>query len=315
MSSLDTPQVSVVICTRNRAASLRETLNSVLTAAKAAPDVTLEVVVVDNGSTDGTAERVREWAANADLNVRIAPEPRVGLANARNTGVEAARGDIIAFTDDDCRPQEDFFTALIKNYAEHDGPVIIGGRVELGDPQDLPMTIKTDKDPATFDGVDPGAFLIGSNLTINRAAWRKVGLMDERLGAGTPLKASEETDYIHRAWLAGIPIHYRPDLCVFHFHGRRSLDDMKKLWAGYSIGNGALFAKYWGTPYTRLLRWNVKNAVKELLGGPKVDATLGLTYRTMVLGNAEGMLRYWTQTPKQQPAAPATSASPTTSEA
>ncbi|HWA00956.1 MAG TPA: glycosyltransferase family A protein [Caulobacterales bacterium] len=309
------PQVSAVICTRNRVASLRETLESVKAAAAAAPGVAIEIVVVDNGSSDGTADMVRAWASEAPFDVRIAPEPRVGLAIARNTGVEAARGDIIVFTDDDCRPHTDYFTALLSNYAEISGPAIVGGRVELGDERDLPMTIKTEKEPATFDGLDPGAFLIGSNLTMNRAAWRKVGLMDERLGAGTPLKASEETDYIHRAWLAGVPILYRPDMCVFHFHGRRSIDDMKKLWAGYSIGNGALFAKYWGTPYTRLLRWNVKNAVKEMFGGPKVNAELGLTYRAMVRGNVAGMLRYWMQTPKAPPPAANPEPSPTASEA
>lgn len=291
---MNTPRVSIIVCTRNRADSLVETLNSIRTAAIASPDVGIELVVVDNGSTDGTADVVAAWAGKSSTPAtRIVPEPRAGLSIARNTGVAAAAGDIILFTDDDCRLAPDYLSRLIGAYADQAGAAIIGGRVELGDDRDLPMSIKTDRTAAIYDGVNPGAFLMGSNLTLNRAAWTRVGLMDERLGAGTPLKASEETDYVHRAHRAGIPILYRPDMCVFHFHGRRTIPEVKKLWRNYSIGNGALFAKYFGTPLVRQFRWNCKNALKELFRATTLDPDIGLTYRAMVIGNVEGMARYW----------------------
>ncbi|MEP7209470.1 MAG: glycosyltransferase family 2 protein [Alphaproteobacteria bacterium] len=288
------PRVSVIICTRNRANALRESLESVRVAASSGGPYA-ELVVVDNGSTDGTSELVEAWARDVppELPVRLVREPRTGLSIARNTGVAAARGEIILFTDDDCRLEPDYLLKLADVYADQTGPIIIGGRVELGDPRDLPMTIKTSREPATFDGVDVGAFVIGSNLTLSRATWSIVGLMDERFGAGTNFKASEETDYLHRAHLAGIPILYRPDLCVHHFHGRRTIPEVKKLWRNYSIGNGALYAKYFGTPLARQFLWNCKNAVKELFGAAKLDPELGLTYRDMAIGNVDGMIRYW----------------------
>ena len=288
------PRISVIICTRNRAHALRESLDSVrIAAGDGAPSV--ELVVVDNGSTDSTYATVETWAKDLppELPVRLVREPRAGLSIARNTGVANARGDIILFTDDDCRLESDYLKRLGEVYATQSGAVIIGGRVELGDPQDLPMTIKTDRTPAMFDGVDVGSFVIGSNLTLNRTAWTIVGLMDERFGAGGDFKASEETDYLHRAHLAGIPILYRPELCIYHFHGRRTVPEVKKLWRNYSIGNGALYAKYFGTPLVRQFRWNCKNAVKELFGAVKLEPSMGLTYRAMAIGNIDGMLRYW----------------------
>lgn len=291
--SAPAPQLSFVICTRNRVSMMPGCLDSLLAATRAAPDVSVEIVVVDNGSTDGTAAAVEQWASANAIPVRVVPEPRAGLSIARNAGFSAARGDILVFTDDDCRVAPDYIAHLIRAHAAYSGPAIIGGRVELGDARDLPMTIKTDKEAAVFDGVDAGAFVIGSNLTLNRAAWTKVGLMDERLGAGTPLHASEETDYIHRAYLAGVPILYAPELCVYHFHGRRTAPEIKKLWRGYSIGNGALFAKYFGTPFMRQFRWNLKNALKEALNRTQLRPDMGMTYRAMVLGNIEGMALYW----------------------
>ena len=103
------PRISVIICTRNRAHALRESLDSVrIAAGDGAPSV--ELVVVDNGSTDSTYATVETWAKDLppELPVRLVREPRAGLSIARNTGVANARGDIILFTDDDCRLESDY---------------------------------------------------------------------------------------------------------------------------------------------------------------------------------------------------------------
>jgi glycosyltransferase involved in cell wall biosynthesis len=289
------PAVSVIICTRNRANALRSSLDSVGRAIKSAAPIPVQLVVVDNGSTDGTSDVVRSWANEVDVPVTLVFEKRPGLATARNAGVRGAKGEILAFTDDDCQMAETYISLLLEEYARHTGPVIIGGRVDLGDPADLPMTIKTDAEPAEFDGHNVGSFLIGANLTMSRAAWNTVGEMDERFGAGTALKASEETDYLYRAFLAKIPLLYRPQLRVLHFHGRRTQSDVKQLWRDYSIGNGALFAKHFGKPIVRHFRWNCKNALKELLGVTRPAPPLRLSYIAMVRGNMRGFLLYWMQ--------------------
>lgn len=285
--------VSVVICTRNRAASLVATFEALQAAAARVPHISLEVIVVDNGSTDDTSATLDAWADGAAIKVRTLFEPRLGLAIARNTGVNASNGDIIVFTDDDCRLQDNYFEKLLEIYDALPSPRIIGGRVLLGDARDLPVTIKEDAEAAEFDGIGAGGFLLGCNMTMTRSAWDLIGEMDERLGAGTRCRSAEDTDYIYRAYIAGVPVSYCPDLVLSHFHGRRSHAEVVRLFEGYNIGNGALYAKYFGTPFTRQFRWDFQNAVRELFGKSSFKPDLGLTYRSMVGSNLSGMLLYW----------------------
>src|SRR5688572_12299934 len=91
-------RMTVAICTRNRAASVRDTLASL--AECAMPDDIWEVVVVDNGSTDDTPAVVRAFEPR--LPVRVVREEEPGLSRARNAAVHAARGEYIVWTDDDC---------------------------------------------------------------------------------------------------------------------------------------------------------------------------------------------------------------------
>lgn len=184
--------VSLLICTRNRRASLSATLASI---AAAAGGRRLEVIVVDNGSTDDSAALVRAWAADQSFTVRLLAEPRPGLARARNVALAAARGRIIAMTDDDCVLHPDYFAQLARAFAEQPAPVIIGGRILLGDPADLPVTVKLEDHPmiAPASGF-PGGFVMGANLAFTADVRDRVGLFDERFGAGAPFRAAEDTD-------------------------------------------------------------------------------------------------------------------------
>jgi len=95
------PGVSVVICTYNGAARLPQTLAH-LAAQENTSAIAWEVLVVDNASTDDTAEIARRcWPADAPAPLGIVREPRLGTANARKRGLEEARYEIISFVDDD----------------------------------------------------------------------------------------------------------------------------------------------------------------------------------------------------------------------
>ena len=234
--------ISLMICTRNRRDSLSATLDSV---AAAAGGQRLELIIVDNGSTDDSAATIRHWAADRPITVRLLSEPRPGLARARNVALAAARGRIIAMTDDDCILHPDYFEQLIRAFAAQPAPVVIGGRILLGDPADLPVTVKLEDHPmiAPSDGF-PGGFVMGANLAFTADVRDKVGLFDERFGDGAPFRAAEDTDYLFRALGHGIPVRYDPNFVVDHHHGRRRPQEIVTLLAGYGYGDGAVYAKH-----------------------------------------------------------------------
>jgi glycosyltransferase involved in cell wall biosynthesis len=237
--------VSLLVCTRNRASSLASTLESVERAAAYADDLAVEVVLVDNGSIDDTPRRLAQWQAMQAFPVHLVHEPHPGLARARNTGLTRCTGRIVAMTDDDCVLHENYFSALCAAFERVSGPAIIGGRILLGNPADLPVTIKLEDHPMVAPSRGfPGGFVMGANLAFTADVRRLTGCFDERFGAGAPFIAAEDTDFLFRAAGLGVSVLYDPLMVVDHHHGRREIDDETRLLAGYSFGDGALYAKY-----------------------------------------------------------------------
>jgi glycosyltransferase involved in cell wall biosynthesis len=127
MCSATVPRVSVVVATRNRCSYLRLCLDAL--ASQTATFDSFEVIVVDNGSEDETAEVARGYCG-AGRNVSYVHEPRAGLSIARNCGVNASRAEIVAFTDDDAIPEPHWverITARFKTLG--DEVAVLGGEV------------------------------------------------------------------------------------------------------------------------------------------------------------------------------------------
>jgi hypothetical protein len=122
--AVSTLTLSVVVVTRNRARLLERCLAS-LAGQKRAAD---EIVVVDNGSTDDTAEVVRGFAPACPL--RLVHEARPGVGRARVAGCAAASGDVLAFIDDDAIADEHWLAALEQCFAFDDHVGLVGGRID-----------------------------------------------------------------------------------------------------------------------------------------------------------------------------------------
>ncbi len=120
------PEVSVVIPTYNRSAMLRDTVNSVL---QQDCRCTFEIVIVDNNSRDDTRAVVESLIAQHPGKVRYVVESKQGNAHARNCGVEAARGAIIAFVDDDVTVESDWLQSAIDVLNTRKDLSFVGGRV------------------------------------------------------------------------------------------------------------------------------------------------------------------------------------------
>ena len=289
------PQISIIVCTRNRAESLPLCLNSIEQAAVANRAVEVELVIVDNGSTDATAALLQTWQKSTSVRCRVLSAEERGLSHARNYGLQQATGNIIAFTDDDCTVTPDYLTQLERAYAADAGPTLRGGRVELGDPRDLPFTIKTDLAPQRFAGGHPGGFIHGCNLTMSRSALELVGRFDTRLGAGQSIGAAEDSDFVYRAHRSGVMVLYDPSIVVFHHHGRRDFAEVRLLQEVYNLGNGALYAKHGLRDWKLLLRIcrDIRGGLWEHWGGPLADKEFGLSHRTILRGNLRGAMRFW----------------------
>jgi GT2 family glycosyltransferase len=236
--------LSVIVCTRNRAGALANCLGRLATLVPP-QGVATEILVVDNGSSDDTAAVIDRAAATAELPIRHLSEPRQGASRARNRALRTARGDLLAVTDDDCIPAEDWLRALVAAFDKDPDLGLLGGRVELHDPTDRRVTIKTKREQAVLSTATAlGGFIHGCNLAFRRKVLERIGGYDLRFGPGALIPAAEDADLVYRAFLAGFKIVYEPTVVVAHAHGRKTESAEVALRRLYRIGLGALQSKY-----------------------------------------------------------------------
>lgn len=214
-------QLSVVMCTFNRGELLKDALNSVL-SQPASPAV--ELIVVDNNSTDSTREIVERLAATDDR-VQYVFEPRQGLSYARNTGIAAARAPLIAFTDDDVRVRSDWTMQIVRAFREHHDVGMVGGRVLPIWPSSPPAWLTRDHwaPLALADhGDEPIAVtphrpicLVGANMAYRRDVFDAIGGFAtnlQRVGEG--IGSLEDHEFLLRALTAGRTGRYDPQMVV-----------------------------------------------------------------------------------------------------
>lgn len=239
---METPSLTVLVCSRFRHEKLRQFIES-LERSVVPGDLALELVVVINEPPDsdiGWLERICEKAHHP---IRVCREPIKGLSRARNRGVRESTGDYVFFTDDDVVLESDTLEAISRVVSAGDRP-IFGGRVELHDPSDYPMTIKTSTAPETLGRTtDPFGFVHGCCLCVSRGVLNSVGAFDTILGAGAPLRSAEDLDLVLRCFRKGFRVDYEPRVAVRHDHGRKSLRALTPLLDGYALGAGAVLWK------------------------------------------------------------------------
>ena len=272
--------VSLIICTRNRAKQLEVCLASV---ARIRCERPWEAVIVDNGSCDDTRAVVSKFFENNAVRGRYAWEPESGLSRARNAGVNASSGDIVAFTDDDCYPAPDFLDRICETFAD---PCIgfMGGRILLHDPGDYPLTVNESLETLRFTagGIVPCAAVQGANMAFRRAALVAVGGFDPTLGAGTPFPA-EDWDAVARVCSSGWSGGYFPAPVVSHHHGRAAVDAASHL-RTYHYASGAVFAKL---VMDRPTRWPYgRHWVRRVLGDAKY-------HHRKLFHQFRGAIDYW----------------------
>lgn len=232
-------QLSLVICTRNRASQLDESLR---TLTRLRYPVPWELVIVDNGSKDETQDVIKNYEKSFLLKSVI--EPRAGLGRAHNRALGMSQGDIVAFTDDDCYPADDFLSWVVRCFTEEPRLGFIGGRVLLHDPEDYRITIQEKANRQDFRPGDflPAGLIQGANFACRRTALESVNGFDERFGPGA-LFNCEEIDVMARMLARGWHGAYDPRPLVYHHHRRKTQLEALRLIRQYDRGRGAYYSK------------------------------------------------------------------------
>jgi glycosyltransferase involved in cell wall biosynthesis len=247
----DQPQASVVVPTRNRPGSLARCLAAL--DAQACP-VEHEVVVVDDGSADAAAvARVVSGSARGRL-IRLEGE---GPAAARNRGVDAARGALVLFTDDDCEPAPDWIARLTARLRS--GARATAGRTVNGEREnplaEASQTIANFLMASSLPPASGPPFAPSNNLACT-AELLATTPFDERF----PAAGGEDRDWCARLAATGVPLVAEPAAVVVHRHHL----DLSAFWRQHvAYGRGAYrfrsagLAGGWSEPprfYARLLR-------------------------------------------------------------
>jgi glucosyl-dolichyl phosphate glucuronosyltransferase len=210
--------VSVVICTYNRGARLARTL-AYFSALAPTRDFDADVIVVDNNSTDRTADIVQEAASRSRTPIRYLRETRQGKSFALNAGLSVARGDVLALTDDDVEPAPDWLERIVEAF-QTAGVVFVGGKVlpawEAPPPawlltkraQDIwgPLALLDYGDQRFFFTSDAGLQRrpIGANLAIRRDVMVRLGGWRTDLGkVNNTLISGEDHEIYFRLRRAG----------------------------------------------------------------------------------------------------------------
>jgi glycosyltransferase involved in cell wall biosynthesis len=214
-------RASVIVCTHNRAALLTRCVERVAAQTRERPDV--EIVVVDNASTDGTAIVARELQRRVE-GLRCSYEPMLGLSRARNHAMQVADGELLLFIDDDAIVHDGWLDAMLAAYADTEVSAV-AGKIQLDSVARRPWWFVPEVDHlfSAFDlGERPrllvaGECPFGANMSVRHDAALQAGGFPEDLGrVGAGLLSYEETAFFANMMRRGMAIAYEPRAVVTH---------------------------------------------------------------------------------------------------
>jgi glycosyltransferase involved in cell wall biosynthesis len=254
----EAPLISVVIPTRNRPALAVEAARAALRSHY--PSDRFEVIVVDNGSGSDDRVVLPDVETNGGAKVRLLQEEIPGGSNARNAGLFAAEGEIVAFADDDVLVDRNWLASYAKAFARSDR---VGGVTGLTVPRELetPAQVwyegfaKADPDfeSRVFDRRDPpadrplfpftiGDFGSGENFAFRREVLIGLGGFDSALGTATYTLGGEDVEAMLRVLLSDHQVIHEPAALVRHSHPREFAQFERRVW-GYGVGLTACLSK------------------------------------------------------------------------
>ncbi len=256
-TSVGGPSVSLVVCTRDRPEALHPCLDALTVAASATGAGEPEIIVIDNAPRTNAVECL---IATSFPQCRYVREPRPGLNRARNRAVMEAKGDIIAFTDDDVHVEPDWVERIRSLFARNPEVGVMTGLV-------LPLELQTEaqwwfeeyggfargfdrrwhhvadtRGAISFRHANTGKLGTGANMAFRRDTFARTGPFDPALDVGTATNGGGDLDIFFRSLKSGTTVVYEPAAAVRHLH-RRSYEELLAQIESWGTGMSAYLAR------------------------------------------------------------------------
>jgi len=268
--------VSILICTRNRASHLRDTLRSVRQIS--IPDhLAPELIVVDNGSTDDTPEIIRT-ASIEELPLHRVVESTPGVARARNTAIQHAAGKILLWLDDDVRVAENWLHCMTRPILESEADAVAGtvefpSHLERAWMQPFHRTAL-----ASTESIDLEApkNIISANMAFDRAVLADVPGFDPELGPGSRVGALEDTLFSWQLRNAGYRIGRVTETAVEHHFDEQRLTREAFTRAAIARGKSLAYIRYHWLHYCQE-DWTHRSHPHEVWRHPRLILAKRLT--------------------------------------
>ena len=291
--------ISILIVTRNRVGDLKKTLQS-MTSVEVPEHLQLELLVVDNGSTDETAEVVNEFIWRG-ITVRYIYEGNPGLSNGRNRALAEASGKVILFTDDDVRLPTNWIFGMCGPIISGSADVVVGG-IKIAPGLQRPwMTMKHRSFLASSEILreNQPQNMVGANMAFSTKVLHHVPGFDPALGAGA-LGSGEESLFFHQLQKMGAIICGRLDVCIEHHFDPERLTRKSLLDAAAKMGvSDAYRGHHWahwgyrlgrlrfGLARLKLVVWRTANRASIVEEGCREEELEMVYHQALLRGHIE----------------------------
>jgi len=248
----DSPEITIVVCTRERPEGLERCLRSLLSQDYPR----FAIVVVDNAPVSTRSQEVVTGFASDRMTYVV--EPNAGLSWARNRGIATATGEVIAWIDDDETADRHWLAELARGFSDHPTAGAVSGIMLPAELETWPQ-VRFEQygghnkhrgfrpatySPASRSTQDPlyplPPFGTGGNMAFRRREVLRLGGFDVALGAGSPAMGSEDTKAFSEMLSFGGTVVYQPSAVTFHFH-RRETAELERQMFGYGVGLTAFY--------------------------------------------------------------------------
>jgi len=230
----DSPFVTVIVPTYNRKKLLKNLLNSLL--SQSYPANKFEIIIVDDGSKDGTREMVGIYQKGTNRNLKYFYQQNKGPGAARNTGIRNSEGSLIVFIDDDCIASSNWLQEIIGGFDDFN-VAGVGGRIK---------TIATKSiisEYCSYIGVmekpimqgDTVKYLVGANSSFRKEHLNAAGWFNETIPLG-----GEDLDISFRLEQAGYKLKFNPEAVIYHLH-KQTLKELLVTFFKYGKGSAIFY--------------------------------------------------------------------------